>query len=103
MSAYVLANLEIIDTAGYEEYKQGVTATLDAYGGHYLVRGGDVETLLGEWKTTGRVVLIEFPSLEHLKQWYDSPEYRPLRAIRERCAVSTIIVMDGVKPPVVTG
>ncbi len=68
-----------------------------------MVRGGDVETLLGEWNATGRVVLIEFPSLEHLKQWYDSPEYRPLRAIRERCAVSTIIVMDGVKPPVVTG
>jgi uncharacterized protein (DUF1330 family) len=102
MSAYVLANVEVIDAAGYEEYKQGITATLEVYGGRYLVRGGNVETLAGEWKTSGRVVLIEFPTLEHLKRWYDSPEYRPLRAIRERCAVSTIIVMEGMQPPMVT-
>lgn len=102
MSAYVLANVEVIDAVGYEEYKQGITATLDIYGGRYLVRGGDVETLLGEWKIMGRVVLIEFPSLDHLKQWYDSPEYRPLRAIRERCAISNILVMEGTKPPQLT-
>lgn len=94
MPAYVIANVEVTDPAAYEEYKKGVPATIAAYGGRYLTRGGAVETLEGGW-TPKRVVILEFPSLARLKAWYDSPEYRPLRAIRERAATSVLVAVEG--------
>ena len=95
MSAYLLASIEVTDPVGYDEYKRGVSATIATYGGSYLVRGGAIETLEGDWQAK-RTVLLEFPSFEQLKRWYESPEYQPLRAIRERCARSTLIAMEGV-------
>lgn len=94
MPAYVIANVEVTDVAAYEEYKKGVPATIAAYGGRYLTRGGAAETLEGEWMPK-RVVILEFPNLAQLKAWHDSPEYRPLRAIRERAAKSVLVAVEG--------
>lgn len=94
MSAYVIANVEVTDPAAYEEYKKGVPATIAAYGGRYLTRGGAAETLEGDWSPR-RVVILEFPDMARLKAWHASPEYRPLRAIRERAAKSVLVAVEG--------
>jgi uncharacterized protein (DUF1330 family) len=95
MAAYVIANVEVADPAGYEEYKKQAPATITAYGGRYLTRGGAREVLEGDW-APNRVVILEFPSMAQLKAWYDSPEYRPLRQIRERTTKSSIVAVEGV-------
>jgi uncharacterized protein (DUF1330 family) len=95
MAAYVIADIEVIDPEGYEEYTQKVTATISAFGGRYLVRGGATETLEGTWSPK-RCVVLEFPTMASLKAWWDSPEYRPLRVVRERTAKSTLIIAEGV-------
>ncbi len=94
MAAYLFANVEITDPAGYEEYKKGVPATIAAYGGRYLTRAGATEVLEGGW-VPRRVVILEFPSTARLKAWYDSPEYRKLREIRHRTANSTLVAIEG--------
>ena len=94
MAAYLIADVEVIDSAGYEEYKQKVPATIAAYGGRYLARGGTTETLEGTW-SLNRSVILEFASLSQLKAWWSSPEYRPLRDIRERTARSNLVMIDG--------
>lgn len=94
MVAYLIADVEVIDSAGYEEYKQKVPATIAAYGGRYLARGGISETLDGAW-SLNRCVILEFPNLSQLKAWWSSPEYRPIREIRERTAKSNLVVVDG--------
>jgi uncharacterized protein (DUF1330 family) len=95
MAAYLIAEIEITDPAGYEEYRKGVGATLAAYGGKNLVRpGGKMEVLEGGW-VPKRLVILEFPSIGQLKAWYDSPEYRPLLEIRQRTAKSKMVLIEG--------
>jgi uncharacterized protein (DUF1330 family) len=97
MPAYLVADVEVTDRDLYDEYRKGVAATVAAYGGRFLVRGGATRTLEGDWSPQ-RAVVLEFPDAAALQRWYDSPEYAPLLALRKRAARSTLVVMDGVAP-----
>jgi uncharacterized protein (DUF1330 family) len=94
MPAYLFANIEVTDPVLYEEYRKGVPATIAQYGGRYVARGGAAEGLEGGYAPK-RVVILEFPTLERAKAWWDSPEYRPLRAIRQRASRGDLILVDG--------
>lgn len=95
MAAYVFANVEVTDPAAYEEYRQQVPALIAKHGGRYLVRGGTAETLEGP-VAANRMVILEFPDMTHLKAFYDSPEYRPLIALRQRASKSSLMAVEGV-------
>ena len=94
MSAYLIADIEVTDAAGYEEYRAKVPATIAAYGGRYLVRGGALTALEGSWQPK-RCAVLEFPDLAQLKAWYASPEYAPLIAIRQRTTKSNLVMVEG--------
>jgi len=76
MAAYVIVDIEVTDPVGYEEYKKLAPASIAAYGGKFLVRGGKVETVEGNWMTK-RFVMLEFENAARAKQWLNSPEYAP--------------------------
>ncbi len=97
MPAYIIVDVEITDPKEYEEYKKHTPGSLVPFDGKFLVRGGTVETLEGDWKP-GRLVLLEFPSLEKAKAWWNSPGYAPAKLIRQRASITQMIVADGVKP-----
>ena len=78
MTAYVIADVEVIDAAGYEEYRRQVPATIAAHGGRYLARGGATEKLEGSWLPK-RCVILEFPDMATFKRWWDSPKYQAPR------------------------
>jgi len=94
MAAYVIADVEVLDSAGFEEYRQRVPATITAFGGRYLARGGATEVLEGSWAPK-RCVILEFPDMERFRAWWSSPEYLPLRALRERTTRSHLVVTQG--------
>ena len=94
MTVYVIADIEVTDAAGYEEYRRRVPDTIAAYGGRYLARGGATEVLEGTWSPK-RCVILEFPDMERFKAWWSSPEYVPVRAIRERTTKSHLFVTQG--------
>jgi uncharacterized protein (DUF1330 family) len=94
MAAYLIANIQVNDSAEFEEYRKRVPATIAAHGGRYLCRGGAVEVLEGAFDAK-RMVVLEFPSLAALKAWYGSPEYQLLLAMRERAATTTLIAIEG--------
>ena len=94
MPAYVIADIEITDPVGYEEYRRWVPATIAQYGGRYLARGGRAETLEGGWQPR-RLVVIEFPTMSQARAWYESDEYREPRAIRHRCSEGQAILVEG--------
>jgi uncharacterized protein (DUF1330 family) len=71
MAAYFIVEIDITDPAGFEDYRKRVPATIERYGGRYLVRGGPLETIEGTW-TPKRVVVLEFPSLDQARRWYHS-------------------------------
>ena len=96
MPAYLIGNIEVTDPAAYEEYKKGVGATVAAYGGRSLARpGAMMEVLEGDWAPK-RLVILEFPSVEQAKKWYDSPEYSAIKGIRHRSAISKLLLAYGV-------
>jgi uncharacterized protein (DUF1330 family) len=94
MPAYVIAELEVTDLAGFEDYRKNVPATIAAYGGRYLARGGALEPLEGGWAPK-RMVVLEFPSMAQAKAWYASAEYRDLMALRQRTSKSKVVLLEG--------
>jgi uncharacterized protein (DUF1330 family) len=94
MSAYVIVDIDVIDPEGYEEYKKLASATVTLYGGRYLARGGPNETLEGDWHAR-RLVILEFESLKRAKDWVNSPEYAPARALRHKTAHTNMVVVEG--------
>lgn len=95
MSAYFIVDNEVTDPAGFEEYRKQVPATLEKYGGKILVRGGQIQMLEGDWKPK-RLVVTEFPSIEQARRWYDSEDYRALKALRLRSARGSVVLVEGV-------
>ena len=95
MAAYIVVGLEITDPEGFARYREMVPATLEAYGGRYLVRGGETETLEGSWDPA-RFVVIEFDSVDQAKRWWDSDEYREARDLRQATTSTQMIVVQGV-------
>ena len=95
MAAYVVVEVEVEDKDRYETYKRMVPPTLTPYGGRFIVRGGEVETLEGEWSPK-RVVIVEFPSVEHAQAWWSSGEYAEAKALRQATARTRMIVVAGI-------
>ncbi|HTE85628.1 MAG TPA: DUF1330 domain-containing protein [Dehalococcoidia bacterium] len=95
MPAYVIANVDVRDPEQFEEYRRLVPGTLEKYGGTYIVRGGAVEVLEGNWNPS-RLVVIEFDSLERARQWHDSQEYAGPMALRHQCADTDVLIVEGV-------
>ena len=95
MAAYVIVDIEIHDAALYDDYRKRVPATIEKYGGKFLVRGGQFEQLEGSWQPT-RLVLLEFPSMEQAKRWYDSEEYGEARKLREGAAKLHMVAVEGI-------
>jgi len=98
VAGYVIAIVEVINAEGYRRYSEQVPATIAKYGGRYLVRGGKTEVREGEWPGP-RTVIIEFPSLARALEWYESPEYKPLRPIRQANSRARIAFFEGVANP----
>jgi uncharacterized protein (DUF1330 family) len=95
MAAYALVNVQITDSAGFAEYRKLVPATIAAFGGRFLTRGGAMEVLEGGW-APNRLVVLEFPDVATIKAWYHSPEYQQLLEIRKRTSTSDFVIIDGV-------
>jgi uncharacterized protein (DUF1330 family) len=94
MSAYVIADIEVTDPAGYEEYRKQVLAVVTKYGGKFAVRGGKIDAKEGGWNPK-RIVVVEFPSLAQAQKWYDSPEYAPLIKLRRKASKGRLIIVEG--------
>jgi len=94
MAAYVIAEVDVHDAALFEEYRKLVPPTIAQYGGKYVVRGGATETKEGGW-TPQRVVVLEFPTMDRAREWYQSAEYAPALAMRLKAAKSRVILVEG--------
>ena len=95
MPAYIIARVEVTDWTKYREYTQATPAAIARYGGKFIIRGGDVVNLEGEPETR-RLVVIEFPTLEQAKTFYNSPEYGAAKKLRAGAAIGQFIAVNGV-------
>jgi uncharacterized protein (DUF1330 family) len=94
MPAYVIAEVETTDLEQMLRYRSGVLATVEAFGGRFIVRGGAIQTLEGGWAPE-RISVIEFESAERARNWWESEEYRDLKATRQRAGLTRMILVEG--------
>jgi uncharacterized protein (DUF1330 family) len=98
MTAYGLAHLRPPAVLPEEvfQYLERIQATLDPYGGKFLVHGAPVRVKEGEWP--GALVLIEFPSLAAAHEWYDSPAYQEILRMRADHIPGDLVIVEGCGP-----
>jgi uncharacterized protein (DUF1330 family) len=94
MPAYVVVDIEVKNAAEYDRYKTLAPPSITQYGGRYLARGGATEVLEGSWKPK-RFVILEFPSMERARAWWSSPEYAAAKALRQACASTSMVAVEG--------
>lgn len=92
--AYIVGRVTVTDWDAYQEYMKRTPKIIDRFGGRFIARGADIETLEGE-KETRRMVIIEFPSAEKAKAFYHSDAYQEARNIRADAAKAQFLVLDG--------
>jgi len=95
MPAYLLAEIEITNPEGYKGYTAVVPDSIRKYGGKFLVRGGAAHPLEGDWPERRRVI-IEFPSLDAAKKWWDSPDYEQAKGLRRANSKGRLMLLEGV-------
>ena len=90
----MLAEIEVTNPEGYKGYT-AVGESIQKYGGRFLMRGGAAQALEGDWPERRRV-LIEFPSVEAARKWWDSPEYAKPKAMRRAHSKGRLLMLEGV-------
>jgi uncharacterized protein (DUF1330 family) len=95
MAAYVLLNIEVTDSTRYADYAKAAEASVKQYGGRYLARGGRAERLEGTTEPK-RIVILEFPSYERAKEWWESADYRDPKQLRQASARSETLIVNGI-------
>jgi uncharacterized protein (DUF1330 family) len=93
--AYIVVETDVHDPEQYELYKQASPAAVEAGGGRFIARGGELAVLEGDWQPK-RLVLLEFPDLEAVKRFYESPEYQEAKQLREGAAGFNMVAVEGV-------
>ncbi|MGH2410642.1 MAG: DUF1330 domain-containing protein [Chloroflexota bacterium] len=95
MAAYVVVEIEVTDPERYARYREIAPALVAAFGGRYLTRGGVTETVEGTWQPK-RLVILEFPSMERIHEFYDSTEYAEAKLLRQNSTNSTMVFQEGI-------
>lgn len=95
--AFVVVDVEVKDPATYAEYRTKAPATLQRHGGRYVVRGGDITHVEPGWTLT-RFVILQFPSVQAARAWYESPEYQAILPIRLKSTKSRLMIVEGLDP-----
>jgi uncharacterized protein (DUF1330 family) len=96
MAAYAISEVEILDPDQARRYQELAAASIARYGGRYLVRDARPQVPEGDPPIEERVVLVEFPSMERLREWYASPEYAEALQIRQTALARRLLFVAGV-------
>ncbi|HEY3813704.1 MAG TPA: DUF1330 domain-containing protein [Caulobacteraceae bacterium] len=94
MNGYLIAMVEVDDPDAYEAYRSRTADIIAQYGGKFIVRGGKIEVREGEFRRN-RMVVLEFPSLDAARTFYESPEYQAIIALRTRASAADIVLVEG--------
>ncbi len=100
MPAYVIVETDVHDPEQYERYKAASPDAVHAGGGSFVVRGGELAVLEGDWDPA-RLVVLAFPDLETAKRWYESARYQEVKRLRDGAANLRMVAVQGLDEPLV--
>ncbi len=95
MTAYLISDVTVRDPGAFETYRTRAAASIKAFGGRYLVRGGQISVLEGQ-RHPSALVVVEFPDTATIQRWYASPEYASALEVRNQALIRSLVMVDGV-------
>jgi uncharacterized protein (DUF1330 family) len=98
MPAFLIADIDVRDDDAYRAYREANPEIVRKFGGRYIALGGEVRVIEGDWQPR-RTVIIEFPDMDAISRFYDSPEYERLRPIRWKSADSRLVAIETLDEP----
>jgi uncharacterized protein (DUF1330 family) len=96
MPAYIIVETDIHDPEQYERYKEASPGAVAAAGGRFIVRGGEMVVLEGDWRPK-RLVMIEVEDLDAARRFYTSPVYEEAKRLREGAANLNMVAVQGIE------
>jgi len=96
MPAYIIAETDIHDPEQYERYKAASPGAIARANGRFIVRGGEIAVLEGDWKPK-RLVMLEFADLEAAKRFYEGADYQQVKRLRDGAANLNMVAVQGVE------
>jgi len=94
MPAYLISDVTIRDPSAFEIYRNRAARSIEAHGGIYLVRGGEIEVLEGA-RHPAALIVVEFPDMDAARRWYASAEYAEALEVRDRALARSLVLVDG--------
>lgn len=98
MPAYVISEVEILDEARGQRYRELAAASIARHGGRYLARGALPEVPEGDWHESRRLVIVEFPDMDRLREWYASDDYAEAPAVSHTALERRLLFIPGLPP-----
>jgi uncharacterized protein (DUF1330 family) len=98
LSAFVISEVEILNPDAAARYRELAADSIAKYGGRYLARAAEPVVVEGE-RSEGRMVIVEFPSMERLRKWYASPEYAQALRFRGAALERRLMFVEGLQAP----
>jgi uncharacterized protein (DUF1330 family) len=77
------------------DYAKLAREILPKYGGRYLARSQNNALLEGDGPLPCCMAILEFPSLDAVHRWFDSPENQSAAKVRQSGAKFRIIAIEG--------
>ncbi|HEV7419723.1 MAG TPA: DUF1330 domain-containing protein [Mycobacterium sp.] len=96
MAAFVISEVEFLDETFADQYRTLAAASIEEYGGRYLVRGATPDSVEGEVSPRRRLVVVEFPDMDVARRWYASESYAEALALRDRALTRRLLFVEGV-------
>ena len=96
-SCYIVGDIDVTDPERYKDYTAHTESTLEPFGGRFIVRGGNPQTIEGTW-APARIVVIEFPDRESASAWYASARYQEILPIRQEASTGSLVLVEGYPP-----
>ena len=98
MPAYLISDVTVKDADAFQAYRSRAATSIEQHGGRYLVRGGPIDALEGNWAPT-TIIVVEFPNIECARAWYRSPAYAAALAFHDAALSRDLILVDGISSP----
>jgi uncharacterized protein (DUF1330 family) len=95
--AYLIGDVTAKDPMAYERYRNEVSELIARHRGEYLVRGGEIEVVAGDWRPN-RLIILKFPDKAAVRAYLNDPVFHKLSELRQQALTSQVVMVEGVEP-----
>ena len=94
MAAYVFFEAISVHPELMSSYRDKAFASVKAFGGKLVASTTNIECREGNWRPN-KIVMLEFPSMDKARAWYESPEYQEVLPIRLQANKDNMVIFEG--------